>query len=70
MTVRLYIDPNVCTGHGRCYSIAPELLSLDDQGYVEQRGREIDVPTDLIELADEAEGTCPEAAIRLIREEQ
>ncbi len=58
-----------CTGHGRCYTLAPQLLSCDDEGYVTIRGGEpIDVPDDLRELAEEVAGTCPESAISVIDE--
>jgi ferredoxin len=67
--VKIYIDPDECTGHGRCYRLAPDLLTYDDQGYVSIRGQAIDVPEDQIEFAEEAEGTCPEGAISLIHED-
>jgi ferredoxin len=66
--MRLAVDASQCTGHGRCYSLAPQLLSPDDQGYVTIRGSSIEVPEDLRELADEVAGTCPEGAISLIDE--
>ena len=56
-----------CQGHGRCYTLAPGLLSSDDEGYVTIRGGDpIDVPDDMQDLAREVEGTCPESAISLI----
>ena len=67
--MKIFIDPNECTGHGRCYRLAPDLLTFDDEGYVSIRGEAIDVPEDQIEFAEEAEGTCPEGAISLIRED-
>jgi ferredoxin len=58
-----------CTGHGRCYTLAPQLLSCDDEGYVTIRGGDpIDVPDDQRELAEEIAGTCPESAISVIDE--
>jgi len=58
-----------CMGHGRCYSLAPQMLTSDDEGYVTIRGGDpIDVPDDLQELARDVEGTCPESAISLIDE--
>ena len=66
--MKLYIDPEQCTGHGRCYRLAPDLLTYDDQGYVSIRGQAINVPEDQIEFAEEAEGTCPEGAISLMAE--
>jgi ferredoxin len=67
--VKISVDADQCTGHGRCYRLAAELLSYDDEGYVSIRGRAIDVPADQVEFAEEAEGTCPEGAITLIRED-
>jgi ferredoxin len=67
--MKLFIDPEQCTGHGRCYRMAPDLLTYDDQGYVSVRGEAIGVPGDQTEFAEEAEGTCPEGAISLIRED-
>jgi ferredoxin len=66
--MRLAVDADQCTGHGRCYSLAPQLLSSDDEGYVTIRGSSIEVPEDLRALADEIAGTCPEGAISLIDE--
>jgi ferredoxin len=54
-------------GHGRCYVMAPDLLTFDDEGYVTIRDQTIDVPADQVGAAEEAEGSCPEQALRLIR---
>jgi ferredoxin len=67
--VKIAVDADLCTGHGRCYRLAPGLLTYDDEGYVSIRGGAIDVPADQVEAAEEAEGTCPEGAIRLIYDE-
>jgi ferredoxin len=66
--MKITVDGAECTGHGRCYKIAPDLLTFDDEGYVTLRDQTIDVPADQVELAREAEGTCPEGAIRLIED--
>ena len=58
-----------CQGHGRCYTLAPQLLDSDDEGYVTIRGGDpIEVPDDLRGLAEEVAGTCPESAIVVIDE--
>jgi ferredoxin len=67
--VKLYIDPEQCTGHGRCYRLAPDLLAPDEEGYVALRGVAVDVPAEQAAFAEEAEGTCPEGAISLLEEE-
>jgi ferredoxin len=64
--MRLSIDAEQCTGHGRCYRIAPDLLTFDDEGYVTLRGDAVDVPADQLAAAEEAAGTCPEGAISLL----
>lgn len=30
---RVSVDPDLCTGHGRCYSLAPEVFDADDVGH-------------------------------------
>jgi ferredoxin len=64
--MKLLIDENVCMGHGRCYRLAPDWLSYDDEGYVTPRGEPIDIPAGQDALAEEIVGTCPEQAISLI----
>lgn len=64
--MRLSVDADECTGHGRCYRLAPDLLTFDDEGYVTIRGELIDVPADQRAAAEEAAGSCPEGAISLI----
>ncbi len=64
--MKLTVDGGSCMGHGRCYLMAPDLLAYDDEGYVTIRDQTIDVPADQIEAAEDAEGTCPEQAIRLL----
>jgi ferredoxin len=58
-----------CVGHGRCYSLAPQMLDSDDEGFVTIRdGDPIEVPDGLEQLADEVAGTCPESAIIITQE--
>jgi ferredoxin len=64
--VKLAVDGASCTGHGRCYQMAPDLLTYDDEGYVTIRDQTIDVPADQAEAAEDAEATCPEQAITLV----
>ena len=30
--MRIRVDPDKCTGHARCYGLAPDLFSVDDYG--------------------------------------
>lgn len=64
--MRLSIDADKCMGHARCYSTAESLLSDDEEGFVAERGRTIDVPATLVDEAREAARACPERAIVLL----
>ena len=66
--MRIAVDGEQCMGHGRCYRLMPDLLSFDDEGFVTIRDQSVEVPAELQRLAEDAEGTCPEGAISLIRE--
>ena len=66
--MKITVDGARCMGHGRCYTLAPNLLSYDEQGYVTIRDTVIDVPEDQIDAAEEAEASCPEEAVSLIRD--
>ena len=58
---------SACQGRGRCYSLAPQYLESDDEGFVTIAGGDpIEIPEDDRELALELVGTCPESAIVVI----
>jgi ferredoxin len=61
--MRITIDEVACTGHGRCYVLAPDLCEPDDRG----RGVVVraDVPPELEEQARAATANCPERAVSL-----
>jgi ferredoxin len=61
----LSVDAAKCTGHGRCYSVAPDLLSDDDEGFVTLSGSSMDITDDQLASAEEAVAACPERAITL-----
>jgi ferredoxin len=62
--MQAHIDRKRCTGHGRCYTVAPEVFDSDDEGYgvVVIDG---DVPEDLQEAIKRAVLNCPEHAVSL-----
>jgi ferredoxin len=64
--MKVLIDGASCMGHGRCYTVAPDVFTYDDEGYPTIRDELIEVPADQAAAADEAAGTCPEQAISLI----
>lgn len=61
--MKVRIDTELCTGHGRCYSLAPEVFEPDDLGH----GVVIleDVPESLRAKAEVGMANCPEQAISI-----
>lgn len=61
--MKIRIDTAACTGHGRCYALAPALFEPDDEG----NGVVIseDVPPEHEADARRAAGSCPERAVLL-----
>jgi ferredoxin len=66
--MKITANADLCTGHGRCYTLADELLTYDDEGYVTIRGQFLDVPDDQLKAARRAVANCPEKAIELIED--
>jgi len=60
--MRVRIDHDRCTGHGRCYDLAPALFVDDDEGYGQVLG-EGDVPGGQEDAARKAAAACPERAV-------
>ena len=65
--MKVHIIDEKCQGHGRCYSLAPELFESDDYGNSVVIGTG-EVPARLEESARLAELNCPERAINLNQE--
>jgi len=62
--VRVTIDQDRCQGHGRCFSIAPDLFDSDELGNGVVVGDGV-VPPDQEHLARLAVANCPEGAVSL-----
>lgn len=62
--MKVSIDPDKCQGHGRCFSLAPQLFDSDElgQGVVIGDGS---VSAELAEAARLAQANCPEYAIEI-----
>jgi ferredoxin len=63
--VRIVIDAERCTGHGRCYSLVPEVFDSDEQGHSVLLASDVEVPADQQRQAQVAVDNCPEDAISL-----
>jgi ferredoxin len=64
MSMKLEINPIVCTGHGLCADLFPENVELDEWGYPIIHER---VPGELMAHARRAVNACPTLALRLTR---
>ncbi|WP_428338633.1 ferredoxin [Mycobacterium sp.] len=60
---RVIVDADRCVGHGRCYTLAPEVFDADEAGHAIVLAE--DVSGDLEAPAEDAEKNCPEGAISL-----
>jgi ferredoxin len=65
--VKVQINAGRCQGHGRCYDIAADLFSEDDEGYGTVAG-DGTVPPGREADARLAAANCPEQAIELLGE--
>lgn len=62
--MRVTIDHERCQGHGRCFSIAPDLFDSDELGNGLVMGDGA-VREDQLDLASLAVANCPEGAVSL-----
>ncbi len=64
--MRIVVDEMRCSGHARCFALAPELFPVDEDGFSALRGRgPVEVPGGDEQSAIEAQSLCPELAIGL-----
>lgn len=63
--MRYLVDQALCCGHGQCAAHAPDVYSLDDDGFNQAVGRFAEVEPGLEQAARTGASSCPEAAIRL-----
>ena len=62
--MKVSVDLERCTGHGRCYSLAPDVFESDDEGHSAVIATE--VPPELEAQARLGVENCPEQAISLV----
>ncbi len=58
---RLLLDAEQCQGHGRCYSLAPRLFDMDEDGHGIVREEAFDASD--LDAAHRSVLECPEGAI-------
>lgn len=60
--MRIRVDHDRCTGHGRCYDVAEEVFGDDDEGHTKLL-IDGEIPADLEQDARLAVLNCPERAL-------
>jgi ferredoxin len=65
--VRIIVDADRCSGHARCAAAAPELFTVDDDGYSNIGA--CDVPPGLEHRARLGIASCPEGALAVVTDE-
>jgi ferredoxin len=64
---RVRVNKDACIGCGACQAIAPDVFSLNDEGYAEAiKGK---IPEDLVNDAIDALESCPTSAIEEVADE-
>ncbi len=61
--MKVRVDSKLCTGHGRCYALGPDVFLDDERGHC--RVASETVPFAFREQARLGEANCPEGAIQL-----
>ena len=61
--MKVVLDTQICTGHGRCYALAPEVFEPDDVGRCSIVVAE--PSPDQRDAARRAVASCPEEALRI-----
>ena len=64
--MKIRVDPVRCTGHGRCYTLAPHVFDADDEGHCVVIAAE--VPAAHEREARSAVINCPEDALAISAE--
>lgn len=63
VALRVVFDAAACTGHGRCYSLAPDVFEPDDAGHCLVKVAVVDTP-ELRAQVETGVANCPEQALR------
>lgn len=66
-SMKIIADRDLCSGHARCAAVAPEIFTLNDDGYIDFD--EKSVPSDQAIAARRGVRACPEKALSLDEEQ-
>ena len=63
--MKISVSESLCSGHGRCYTVAPEVYESDEEGFNALRGETVEVEAGKEEAARRGADSCPESAITI-----
>jgi ferredoxin len=63
-TLKVSVDASLCQGHARCWHLAPEFFTLDDEGY-SNIGENKPVPPGSDKIVRQGVAACPERALTI-----
>lgn len=64
--MKVICNAELCQGHGRCEALAPEVYTLDENGFLQTEV--ITVPTGLEEQARIGAESCPEDILKIVED--
>ena len=64
-TRRITVDTGRCSGHGRCYTLAPHIFDADEEGFAVLLTDTVTDDSTLLRDAQTAVDACPERAISM-----
>ncbi len=66
--MKVKVSGELCTGHGRCWTVAPGVYDADDEGFNNDRGGVIEVPAGKEKEAENGVASCPEGALEIVED--
>jgi ferredoxin len=63
--MRISVDGEQCVGHGRCYTVSPEVFAPDDEGFCAEQGIIREIPAGMEAAARAGGEACPAGAIAI-----
>lgn len=66
--MKYFVDSALCSGHGLCYALAPEVFSAGEDGRNAKIGQTVELSADTEEAARCGAQSCPESAIVIIED--
>jgi ferredoxin len=65
--MRIEANRKLCSGHARCAATAPDIFTLDDDGYIDFETKTL--TSDQAVMARRGVKACPERALTLIEDD-